>query len=52
MASETAAQLLAEAKKTYAASAPQRDPKAVATATATAIKHRDEAATADRGPRQ
>ncbi|MCY0957689.1 hypothetical protein [Streptomyces sp. H27-H5] len=38
MASETAAQLLAEARKTYAAGAPQRDPQAIAAAEAKAAK--------------
>ncbi|MEU0275511.1 hypothetical protein [Streptomyces sp. NPDC006307] len=39
MPKETAAQLLAEARRTYAQSAPQRDPQAVAAATAKAAKH-------------
>lgn len=40
---ETAAQLLAEARKAYAESALQRDPQAVAAATKTAAKHAAEA---------
>lgn len=43
MANETAAELLAEARKTYATSAPQRDPQAVAAALAQAKRHVDEA---------
>ncbi|MGW6459118.1 hypothetical protein ACWF94_24880 [Streptomyces sp. NPDC055078] len=48
MARETAAQLIAEAKKTYAASAPQRDPKAVAAAAAKAAKYAADAREARR----
>ncbi|MFB8402149.1 hypothetical protein [Streptomyces sp. NPDC055912] len=43
MAKETAAQLLAEARRTYAQSAPQRAPQAVAAAQATAARHAHEA---------
>lgn len=47
-AKDTAAELLAQARRNYEAAAPQRDPQAVAAALAEAQEHKAEAEEAQR----